>query len=444
MRVLTISLRREIFIALSFFVALSSLALLLGLFSYDSSAYAARPNVTASKPVVNDPNLTVNLYFKGLKAPTSMIFLGPDDILVTQKKEGTVERIVNGVKNTEPLITVPVASKDERGLLGMTTSKDPATNKTYVFLYYTEKGPMKGEILGNRVYKYELDENGSKLTRPKLLLDLPWEPGPGHNGGVLKVGPDNNIYITIGDVIGTDLNESQLYETQAQNFQAGKEVDGRAGILRITQDGEPVNNGILGSKHPLNLYYAYGIKNSFGLDFDPLTGYLWDTENGPAYGDEINFVEPGFNSGWKKIHGIWNVNAALDKAGISPTDPKGLVDFNHKGKYTPPEFTWDHSIAPTALKFLNTDKLGLEYENEILVGDIKYGNIYRFNLSEDRKSLALNESLTDKVANNMEELSSIIFAHGFGGITDLDVGPDGYLYVLVYDKVDGRIYRIHD
>lgn len=260
----------------------------------------------------------------------------------------------------------------------------------------------------------------------------------------MKVGPDNNIYITIGDVIGTDLNESQLYETQAQNFQAGKEVDGRAGILRITQDGLPVNNGILGSKHPLNLYYAYGIKNSFGLDFDPLTGYLWDTENGPAYGDEINFVEPGFNSGWKKIHGIWNVNAALDKAGISPTDPKGLVDFNHKGKYTPPEFTWDHSIAPTALKFLNTDKLGLEYENEILVGDIKYGNIYRFNLSEDRKSLALNESLTDKVANNMEELSSIIFAHGFGGITDLDVGPDGYLYVLVYDKVDGRIYRIHD
>ncbi|MGI0032368.1 MAG: hypothetical protein ACRD97_03735, partial [Nitrososphaeraceae archaeon] len=96
-----ISLRKEILIALSFFVALSSPALLLGLFSYDSSAYAARPNVTASKPVVNDPNLTANLYFKGLKAPTSMIFLGPDDILVTQKKEGTVERIVNGVKNTE-------------------------------------------------------------------------------------------------------------------------------------------------------------------------------------------------------------------------------------------------------------------------------------------------------------------------------------------------------
>jgi aldose sugar dehydrogenase len=437
-----INLSRDIYIALSFLLTLSSFVVVLGLFSYDSFVYAARPNVTTSKPIVNDPNLTVDLYFKGLKKPTSMIFLGPDDILVTQKNEGTVERIVNGVKNTEPLVTVPVASKDERGLLGMATSKDPISKKTYLFLYYTEKGPMKGQILGNRVYSYELDENGSKLTRQKLLLDLPWEPGPGHNGGVLKVGPDNNIYVTIGDMISTDHNQSQPYETQAQNFQDGKEMDGRAGILRITQNGQPVGNGILGSNHPFNLYYAYGIKNSFGLDFDPITGYLWDTENGPDFGDEINLVEPGFNSGWKKIQGIWNVNVALGKSGITPINPRGLVDFSNKGKYSPPEFTWDRSIAPTALEFLKTDKLGLEYENDILVGDIKFGNIYFFNLSEDRKSLDLNEPLSDKVANNREELSSIIFAHGFGGITDLEVGPDGHLYVLAYDKVDGRIYRV--
>ena len=93
------------------------------------------------------------------------------------------------------------------------------------------------------------------------------------------------------------------FETQAQNF--GNEVspDGRAGILRISPDGEPVGNGILGKEYPLNLYFAYGIRNSFGIDFDPLTGYLWDTENGPDYGDEINLVEPGFNSGALKIFG---------------------------------------------------------------------------------------------------------------------------------------------
>ena len=77
-----------------------------------------------------------------------------------------------------------------------------------------------------------------------------------------------------------------------------------AGVLRMTQNGQPVNDtGILGDEHPLDLYYAYGIRNSFGMDFDPITGNLWDTENGPSYGDEINLVEPGFNSGWQAITG---------------------------------------------------------------------------------------------------------------------------------------------
>ena len=84
--------------------------------------------------------------------------------------------------------------------------------------------------------------------------------------------------------------------------------DGRSGILRINQDGKPVGEGILGSTFPLNLYYAYGIRNSFGFDWDPLTGKLWDTENGPHYGDEINLVEPGFNSGWVKVQGVWEPN----------------------------------------------------------------------------------------------------------------------------------------
>lgn len=414
----------------------------IGPLTSDSQIYAIRANVTASNPIVIDDSLDLDLYFKGLKAPTSMIFLGPDDILVTQKNEGTVERIVNGVKLTDPLVTAPVAKKDERGLLGIATTSDPTSNKTNVFLYYSEKAPTKGEVLGNRIYKYELAENRTKLINPKLLLDLPGEPGPGHNGGVLKIGPDNNIYLTIGDVMRTGYNESHLYETQAQNLPNGMEVDGRAGILRIDQEGKPVEGGILGSKYPLNLYYAYGIKNSFGIDFDPVTGNLWDTENGPTFGDEVNLVEPGFNSGWKKIQGIWNVNSTLGKDGKATINSEDLVNFENKGKYSPPEFTWDRSVAPTALKFLDTDKLGPEYENDILVGDIKYGNIYLFELSSDRKSIALNDRLSEPILNNKEELSNILFAYGFGGITDIEISPDGYLYVLIYDKEDGRIYRV--
>ena len=132
---------------------------------------------------------------------------------------------------------------------------------------------------------------------------MPSSPGPAHNGGRISIGPDNNIYFTIGNL---NVNEIKPFLTRAENLKYGRDPDGRAGILRITQDGQPVPNGsIIGDQYPLNLYYAYGIRNSFGMDFDPVTEKLWDTENGPSYGDEINLVEPGFNSGWNKVQGIW-------------------------------------------------------------------------------------------------------------------------------------------
>ena len=153
--------------------------------------------------------------------------------------------------------------------------------------------------LGNRLLRYELVNN--KLVNAKLLLDLPATPGPHHNGGNIRIGPDQNLYVVIGDLEG--------HLTESQNIKNGPPPDRTSGILRITQDGKPVGNGILGNTFPLNLYYAYGIRNSFGMDFDPVTGKLWDTENGPGFGDEINLVEPGFNSGWRIVQGMWKVES---------------------------------------------------------------------------------------------------------------------------------------
>lgn len=197
-----------------------------------------------------------------------------------------------------------------------------------------------------------------------------------------------------------------------------------------------------------NLYFAYGIKNSFGFDFDPVTGKMWEAENGPTFGDEINLVDAGFNSGWAKVQGIWFVQSQEGattepgKGEKAPENPQGLVGFGGKGKYSSPEFTWDKSVAPTALKFLPSSKLGAQYANDMFVGDANFGNIYHFDLNQNRTGLRLDGSLVDKVADKVEELGNIIFGKGFGVITDLQVGPDGYLYVLVYDKDDGRIYRI--
>ena len=93
------------------------------------------------------------------------------------------------------------------------------------------------------------------------------------------------------------------------------------------------------------------------MDFDPITGKLWDTENGPLYGDEINIVEPGFNSGWSKVQGIWQPTKNLT-SGALVLNSNNLIDFVRKGMDSLPEFIWKQPVGPTAIKFFNSDKVG--------------------------------------------------------------------------------------
>src|SRR5215218_3039076 len=199
-------------------------------------------------PIINDPNLKVELIVQGLDLPTTMTFLGPNDILVLEKEKGTVQRIVDGKMLPEPLLDVNVATSQERCMCGVAVSKN-TPGHTYVFLYYTEAESADAEDItegkdpiGNRLYRYELVND--KLVNPKLLLDLPAAPGPRHNGGAIMIGPDNNLYIPIGDVDGS-FKEPE-FETQTQNYADGVEPDGRSGILRITLNGEPVPSGSSG------------------------------------------------------------------------------------------------------------------------------------------------------------------------------------------------------
>jgi plastocyanin len=176
------------------------------------------------------------------------------------------------------------------------------------------------------------------------------------------------------------------------------------------------------------------------MDFDPLTGNLWDTENGPDTGDEINLVFPGFNSGWTQVQGY--LDDDLLEHDISEDD---LVYFGNS-QYAEPKFVWTTPIGITALKFLNSGKLGLDYANDMFVGDINNGLLYRFALNEARDDIFIDdtfvgniEELEDNEINDPKENQPLIFGQGFGGITDIQVGPDGYLYVLSYT---GALYRI--
>ncbi|HYT01327.1 MAG TPA: PQQ-dependent sugar dehydrogenase, partial [Candidatus Acidoferrum sp.] len=210
-------------------------------------------------------------------------------------------------------------------------------------------------------------------------------------------------------------------------------------IFRVNPvDGSPAkNNPFLSDPNvAMHRYYAYGIRNSFGIAFDPITGNLWETENGEDTYDEINMNKPGFNGGWKIIMG-----PISRSTGVSEND---LVNFP-RSHYSDPVFSWLKPVAVTAIEFLKSTKLGPSYQNNMFVGDYKNGNLYFFKLNAERTGIQLDNSqqaagLSDLVVDNKNELNAVKFGTGFGGITDIKTGPDGYLYIL--SIVDGNIYRI--
>ena len=391
--------------------------------------------VSDSAPILKDNHLAVQMVATGINFPASMSFLDSDDILVTEKNTGMVKRIVNGTVVKEPVLVLNVEEYWEGGLLGIAIDKSTDNhNPTYVYIYYSspiseerENDSEKNQSQihdGNLLYRYEY--NDGKLVNPKLMLKIPYPQNYTgiHNGGSVLLGPDKNIYLVAGD-LGYPV-------TKAQNVKNKLSPNGSSAIFRITKDGSPAKGNPFGGD--MSKYYAYGMRNSFGMDFDPVTGKLWDTENGPWYADEINFVEPGFNSGWKKVQGLSYLYNKYSKAQF---DPGSLVSVDGEGKYSEPEFVSNETLGITGIKFLNSEKLGTNYENDLFVGDFNNGNMYHFDLNSNRTALLLKSKLADYIANNRDELDEVIFGRGFGSILDIEEGPDGYLYVLsLYDVKD--------
>ena len=375
--------------------------------------------------VLNDPALQLREVVSGLNQPTAMAFIGKGDILVLQKGDGRVRRVINGVLQPDPVLDVAVDSSSERGLLGIAIHPNFPTS-AFVYLYYTESSTGSDTSgspvpVGNRVYRYTW--NGSTLVGPQLILDLPVTPGPNHDGGTMIFGPDGKLYVVIGE-----LNRNG----QLQNFSGAAAPDDTGVIFRINDDGSaPSDNPFFNQGGNLAKYFAYGIRNSFGLAFDSVTGKLWDTENGPANYDEINLVDPGFNSGWMRIMGP----SSRDAQGTSD-----LVIFSGS-HYADPKFSWFSTVAPTAIVFTNAATLGVDYQDSVVIGDINNGNLYRFRLNLARDGfLFTNPNLGDLVADNNTELQEVILGTGFSGITDLKIGPDGLLYVLSFSL--GKIFVV--
>jgi len=394
--------------------------LLGGIFLIEESF--ASPDYTSDEnknPILKDPRLQIELIQTGLDFPTQFTFIDDDTILVAQKDNGKVIVLKNFVIQKNHALDLNVDSSGERGFVGMISTN--FQGEDYVFVYYTESVSESDTFVlgnknqgnennGNKLVRYKW--NGKSLIDPVLILQPNTYAREIHSGGVMKIF-DENIYLLVGDnIVRSTLTNTRFTALQDNGV-----------IFRINLDGQPIPSNPF-TDPSLSKYFAHGIRNGYGLDIDPLTNNVWDTENGPTNFDEINLVFPGFNSGYTKIMG------PIEEKFL-PYTLDDLSSFEGS-KYSDPEFSWYESIGVTAIEFLESKKLGDDYQYDAFVADVR-GRLYHFELNEDRDGFIFSEPLLqDLVAHTEQEAESIILGKNLGVITDMKTGPDGFLYILSF------------
>ena len=345
--------------------------------------------------VIKDSNLIVEEYVSGLNLPVMIDFID-EHMLVVEKDEGTVKIIKDGILISEPILQLEVSNTSEEGLLGILVQNND------VFVHHTTRS-VDDDTTSNWFTKYTWD--GEKLIEPVELLSF--HKGTGnHNGGVMIEDENGIVFGAIGD-----LGYGKVLDMQQQKNFLSAENNYIGSILSLNAPSE---------------VYAVGIRNTYGLDIDPVTGILWDTENGHRDFDEVNLVQKKFNSGWSKIQG--------------PIKDNQETPIINGYEYSDPEFSWERPVAVTSIHFIQSP-LFPEYENSVLIGSFGGGILYKFELNENRDGFRFDDNnLKDLVLNKEDSPNEIIFGTGFAGITDIKEGPDGSIYIVTIG--DGKIFRI--
>jgi uncharacterized repeat protein (TIGR01451 family) len=458
----------------------------------NSSSTTTLIQAAAVTPTMLDPNLIVNTVLSGLNQPTTMAFIGDNDFFVLEKTTGKVQRVVNGVL-TSTVLDLPVNGASERGLLGIALHPKFSQNG-FVYLYWTESSTGVDTLnideiplLGNRVDRYIW--NGAMLTFDRNLIklrSLQQDAGQtsrgNHNGGVLRFGPDGKIYIIIGDNGRRGFLQNVTTGGQVPDDQFGGPTPDNAHltgvILRLNDDGStPVDNPFFDANSGLNgeagtnvkKVFAYGVRNSFGMDFDPLSGTLWTQENGDDAFDEINRVIPGFNGGWIQMMGPSNritefksIESTYGAGNLqqlrwpttniasTPQEALSRLYMLPGAQYVDPEFSWKYALAPSTIGFIKGRGLGARFEGDLLVGasrtTLLNGFLFHFKLNSDRQHFAFSDPrLADRVADNLDkfdqtESESLVIGKDFGITTDIVTAPDGNVFVVSLSN--GAVYEI--
>ncbi len=297
-----------------------------------------------------------------LASPTNLAFAPDGRILFTEQQTGRVRALLNGRLVPRALAAFNVVPGSETGLLGIALHPEFA-RQPWVYVYLSNASSGRNEVV-----RFRIDE--AATTRETVFEGLPTVNGY-HNGGDLAFGPDGALYVVTGEA------------HQPELAQDPSSVGGK--ILRLLPDGSIPPDNPFGAGDPA---YALGIRNSFGLCFDPRTGDLWETENGPDRDDEVNRVERGGNLGWPVELG----------RGADP-------------RFIQPELVYPDIIVPTGCAFSSSG-------NAMYFGDFADGNLHRATISE-----------SGSVADER------VIARAPSGITDVARAPTGDVYVATSDSI---------
>jgi glucose/arabinose dehydrogenase len=498
---------------------------------------AGRAGVQASGPTMTVPNLAVREAVAGLVTPIGLAFLSDSEWLVIEKNTGQVQVVENGAV-TGTALDLAVNNFSERGLLGIALHPQFATNNfVYLFWSCTAAAPpaeneffptanectlvpevgadsddvLAVPLLGNRVDRFVWNGAAGTLTFDLNLIKLrsfqndastsplgpngEVQPARGnHDAGVIRFGPDGKLYIQFGDTgrrgqlqnLPSGPTLTGLGPTVPDDQFGGPEPDDAhftGAIIRLNDDGTiPSDNpffatgAAIGGEVGANVQkiFAYGVRNGFGMAFDPLSGNLWDQENGEDAFDELNLVERGMNSGWVQITGpvsrvaqfkqiettsfhhddfpnLQQFRWGPERIADTPAEALSRLFVLPGSHYSDPEFSWKHVLAPAGIGFLNSRALGPQYFGDLFVGfsvndDPLGGGLMRFNLTGNRRKIGVDDPrLEDRVADNPTfhdptESESLIVGRDFGIVTDIQTAPNGNL--LVVSLVDGKIYEV--
>tara|TARA_R100001143_G_scaffold63568_1_gene72035 strand:+ start:4227 stop:5438 length:1212 start_codon:yes stop_codon:yes gene_type:complete len=359
-----------------------------------NETYFSLPNESLEVHNSEELNFSVQTVVEGLEIPWGVAFLPNGNVLITERDNGTLRLVRDGVLVEDPIAGVPESSPTgQGGLLDVELHPNYGENG-WIYITYSKPGEV-GQ--NTALIRARYDEETHSLTDlEELFAGTPTTEGGAHFGGRLVFDHDGYLYTAIGD--RGRMNTAQDITNSHGN------------LYRFNDDGSiPSDNPFVGSEG-MDEIYSYGHRNIQGMDVHPVTGIVWTNEHGPRGGDELNVQDkPGANYGWPEI------SYGINYDGTTFTD-----ETEREGMEQPVTY-WDPSIAPSGLAFVSSD-LYAAWNGNVLNGALAFQLISRVVLDGDE--FVREERLLE----------------GIGRIREVEQGPDGYIYFT--NESDGTLNRI--